>query len=138
MWEIGKMKYICHRRYKKVGASGDAYNFRRETEFETIGDFIAYENKAVCSIRSADAYMYFARNDDGKGLERGRLTYAIAYSERTPNKNDKFRFTPEERDILCAEYGYFLEKDLDFIVFNYDFFNAEIEELQELYDRIFK
>lgn len=131
------MKYICHKEYKKMGASGDIYNFKREIELNTIGDFIAYENKAVCSVRSADAYMYFARNDDDKGLERGKLTYAIAFSQRKPNKANKFRFTPEERDMLYLEYPHFLKTELYFIVFNYDFFNAEIEELQGLYNKLF-
>lgn len=130
------MEYICHRRYKKTGASGKEYNFRRGTKLETISNFIALNDGAVCSAKSLDAFQYFSRNDDGRGLERGDLTYAIAFSPRKPNKDNDFRFTDKEREMLCKEYKHFL-KDMDFIVFNYDFFNAEIEELQKLADRLF-
>ena len=132
------MNYICHKRYKKKGASGDNYNIKYGTELNTISNFIVIDNKAICSTNSLDAYMYFSRNDDGYGFERGKLTYAIAFSDRKPNVNNNFRFTPEERDMLYREYPHFINTNLDFIIFNYDFFNANIEELQTLYNKLFK
>ena len=90
----------------------------------------------MCSINSSDAYRYFARDDDGQGMERGRLTYAIAYAPRHPNKDNGFRFTEAERDMLENEYGDWLRNDTSTLIFNYDFFNAEVGELQKLYDRL--
>lgn len=130
------MEYVCHRRYKKIGASGRDYNFPRETTLQTIGQFIAYNNSAVCKVSSEDAYMYFARNDDGKGLERGNLTYAIAYAPRKPNKDNGYRFTDKEIEILEKDYGRFLRNDTGTIRFNYDFFNADIEELKQIKERL--
>ena len=118
------MNYICHRRYKKEGASGKEHLIRRKTNLESIGKFIAIGAEAICSTTSADAFQYFARNDDGNGLERGRLTYEIAYAPRHPNKDNGFRFTEGEREMLVDEYRRFLRQDVDTIIFNFDFFIA--------------
>ena len=131
------MKYITHRRYKKTGASGKEYNFARETKLDTIGEFIAFGNEAVCNIRSQDAYEYFSRNDDDKGLERGKLTYEIAFLKRKPNEDNEYRFTPEEIEMLEDKYSHWLRQDSDTILFNYDFFNAEVDELKKLHKRLY-
>lgn len=80
--------------------------------------------------------MHFARNDDGRGLERGRLTYEIAYSDRHPNEDNGFRFTDEEARILMRDYSRFIRQDVDTIIFNFEFFNASIEELKEIKERV--
>ena len=129
------MEYICHRRYKKKGFCEKKFLITPKTRLETIGEFIAYGPSAVCTVTSEDAHMYFARNDDGKGLERGKLTWAIAYKDRHPNKDDGYRFTPEEIEMLETEYPHFL-MGLEVILFNHEFFNAEVEELRELYNRL--
>lgn len=126
------MNYIVHKRFKQTGASGERYNFPYGTELETIGNFIAYNNEAVCTTTSQQAHEYFARNDDGRGLERGKLTYAIAFSSRHPNKTDTFRFTPEQRNLLIEKYSHFLIPSEEWILFNHNFFNAEVEELEEM------
>lgn len=130
------MQYICHTKYDKKAACGEYITFKQNAILETVGKFIAYGQKAICTITSEDAYKYFARNDDGKGLERGRLTHAIAYSKRTPNEENSFRFTDEEAEMLETEYGKYLRKDTDTIIFNYDFFNASIEDLQKIAKRL--
>lgn len=129
------MEYICHTRYKKRGASGREYNLPRGTVLETVGPFIAKDNTAVCRVDSEDAHVYFARNDDGCGMERGRLTSAIAYSDRHPNEDNGYRFTDEEIEMLERDYGHFLRK-LDVILFNHDFFNADILTLREIAKRL--
>lgn len=126
------MKYVVHRRYKSIGTCGEYFNFKPGTVLETIGRFISKDNKAVCAIHSEDAHRHFSRDDDGKGAERGALTYAIAYAPR----GDGFRFTDEEQDMLRKEYSHFLVKDQDVILFNDDFFNSAIPELKTLYKRI--
>ena len=131
------MKYICHKRFKKKGASGKDYNISRGAELETVGNFIALGSEAVCTVNSFDAFYHFARNDDEKGLERGELTFAIAFSDRKPNKDNGYRFTPEQQEIICKEYSHFIVKDMEYIIFNYDFFNAEIEVLKEIADKLF-
>ena len=108
------------------------YSFREGARLDTIDCFIAYKNAAVCTTWSEDAYRHFARNDDGQGMRRGRLTWEIAYAKRRPNEENGYRFTEEQQRILVEKYGRFLRSDCDTIVFNKDFFNAEIEELEEI------
>ena len=126
------MKYITHKRFKNIGMTAKTYNIPYSTNLEVKDQIIYYNNEPICYITSENAHKYFSRNDDNNGLERGRLTYAIAYSDRKANKNNGFRFTPEEREILVDEYSHFLVDNTEWILFNHDFFNAEIEELKEM------
>lgn len=125
------MNYICHTPYNKIGASGKKYDIKRGEEFVTIGHYIATGPEAICAVRSDDAFHYFSRNDDNNGLKRGELTYKIAFSERH-NKEDGFRFSPKERELLVEKYSKFIDISFDFIIFTYEFFNADIEELEQL------
>lgn len=124
------MEYIVHRRCREVAAYGERLNLPYGTRFETIGDFIADGNRAICATTSETAYKYFARNDDGNGLERGRLTHAIAYGKR--RVGECFRFSEEEIEMLETKWSRFLRPDVDVILFNHDFFNAELPDLEEL------
>jgi hypothetical protein len=60
-------------------------------------------------------------------LRRGKLAYAIAYASR----GDKYRFSEEEIAMLTRDYQRFL-KPTETILFNDDFFKAEIADLEEL------
>lgn len=125
------MKYITHHRFKELAACGEVLNIPYGTELETVGNFIiTLQGKIVCSMTSENAKLHFARNDDGLGLERGKLTYAIAYSNR--KKKNGFRFSESEVKMLEQEWSHFLRKDVDTILFNENFFTAEPEELQRL------
>lgn len=127
------MKYVTHHRFRELALCGEQLNLPYGTELECVGEtLITPEGKAVCYRRSENAKQHFARNDDGRGLERGRLTHAIAYSSR--NAGNGFRFSEEEGKTLTRDWGRFLRTDLDFIQFNDDFFSAEPEELQRLAD----
>lgn len=130
------MDYICHRRYNKIGASGKKYLFRRKDVLNTAGNYIVTGTEAVCAVTSEDAYMYFARNDDGNGLYRGKLTYAIAYAHRKPNNDNDYRFTEDEISWLRKDYSKYLREDDVAVIFNYDFFNADIKELEIIAKRL--
>ena len=124
------MEYIVHRRFKGKAASGESVNLAVGTTYQTIGNWIADGNRAICSTHSENAHKHFARNDDGQGLKRGELTYKIAYAPR--DGGDGFRFSEEQRDLLATKWSRFLRPEHDFIIFNDDFFNAEILELMQL------
>jgi len=126
------MKYITHKRFKNKGLLNKDYNLPYATEVQTMGKYIIYNNEPICLTTSYLAHQYFSRNDDNNGLERGNLTYAIAFSNRKPNKNNGFRFTEQERELLRTEYSHFLKNEDDWILFNHHFFNADIDELREL------
>ena len=130
------MKYICHRRYRGKGISGKKYFFKRGVQLESIGQFITFNGAPVCAIQSENAHLYYANNEDGFGLMRGGLTFAIAYSKRQPNYDNEFRFTMEEQEMLRAEYPFWLKDDSEAILFNDNFFNADVEELKNLAERL--
>lgn len=130
------MKYICHKPYHKKCACGRKLFIKTGQILDTVGAFIVMNDKAVCNIKSEDAYMYFARNDDSMGIKRGELTHLIAYSYRRPNKDNSYRFTPEEIEMLKTDYIKYLRQDCDALIFNYDFFNADIEVLEDIRKRL--
>ena len=129
------MKYVAHRRYRGLSAFGKRLNLPYGTELETQNKFIlSPEGEAICFDTSEVAKMYFARNDDGNGLERGKLTYAIAYGKRATK--DGYRFTDSERKMLTIKYSRFLRTDVDMLLFNDSFFAADVGELRELADAL--
>ncbi len=127
------MKYITHRRYKGKDILQNQLNIPYGTEFETIGDFIATpQGKGICFTGSDVARRYFACNDDRRGLERGALTYAIAFSSR--NGGSGSRFSGREIEMLERDWAHWLRQDVDTIIFNEAFFAAQPEDLQRLAD----
>ena len=130
------MKYITHRRYKQTAMCMKDLNMRYGTEVVREDDGIIYtmDGNPICFDTSANAHIHFARNDDGMGLERGALTYAIAYAPRKGMKG--YRFTEAERGMLGKEYSHWLRQDVDMILFNNDFFAAPVDELRELADKL--
>lgn len=118
------MKYITHNRFKKLAACGEAVNIPYGTEMETAGRLHHHHGGKADLLRDQrgreDA---LRRNDDGQGLERGKLTWAIAYSQRVrtgPNGRQQ-RFTEEEIELLERKWAHFLRQDVEVILFNEDF-----------------
>lgn len=133
------MRLITHRRYKKLALCGSTLNLPYGTELEASNGIIAtLDGQAVCCLNSENAKKHFARNDDGKGLERGALTWAIAYSARRIKSANgaMYRFSDDERETLWKDWRRFLRTDLEMVIFNEDFFAAEVSELQQLADAL--
>lgn len=129
------MRYVTHHRYRGLSAFGKRLNIPYGTELETRNKFIlSPTNEPICFTSSELAKMYFARNDDGNGLERGKLTYAIAYGKRATK--DGYRFTDSEREMLTEKYSHFLRSDVETLLFNDGFFTADVGELRELADAL--
>lgn len=133
------MKFVAHHRYRGLDAGGKPMNVSYGMEYETIGDFIATpEGRGICFTDSEVAKEYFAVNDDGRGLERGALTHAIAYSRREREWADKsvHRFSEAEVEMLESSLSHWLRQDADTILFNNDFFAAQPEDLRQLADAL--
>lgn len=125
------MKYITHHRFKCVSMNGAKINIPYGTELELKKGFvIAPDGTPICYPTSENAHLHFSRNDDENGLERGALTYAIAYSARNAGKG--FRFTNQEIDIITKYWSHFLRPDSEYILFNQSFFDADVQELRAL------
>ena len=126
-------KYITHHRFKGLALCGKELNIPYGTALEVVGNYlITLSGEPVCIVTSENARKHFARNDDGRGLERGALTYAIAYGSR--NTDSGYRFIEKEIELLQQDWARFLRKNVPVILFNEDFFSAPVDELQELAD----
>lgn len=123
------MKYIVHRRFKKEVICGNV-NIPAMTEVESVDGCIIYNGKIVCFDTSEDAHQFFARNDDGSGMLRGRLTQSIQklLSERDPNYQQ--RWDKIWADELCQAYK--RPEYEDFWLWNHAFFNADIDALKHI------
>lgn len=125
------MQYITHHPFKGKALSGEDVDIPYGTTFDTIGRFIVYDDKKVlCKITSLNAHQYFARNDDGQGLLRGRITHAIAYDRLT--EMGGFYFTDAQQELLNGKWSRFIIPDSTMILFNHAFFNARIVDLKEM------
>lgn len=132
------MNYVTHHRYKELALCGERLNIPYGTELHTEGYSLVLPDGRGLLQHQREREKHFARNDDGRGLERGALTYAIAYSnrERYSAEGRRQRFSDEEIEMLERDWGHFLRQDLEVILFNEDFFAAEPEELQKLADAL--
>lgn len=122
-------KYVAIRRYKKLAQCGNV-NIPYGTECIAVNSHIVCDKGIICFVASQDAFDYFSQNDDGNGLERGRLTQTII--KRLERK--EYDITYQERwdkvwaDPVCQKY-----KRSDFAdhwLWNYEFYNAPLFDLQ--------
>lgn len=130
----GIMTYICHRSYSGLAETGKTVHIKRGKEYPLLGTRIARNNASICAVSSSVGRLHFARNDDGQGLKRGALTYAIAYRRREREHSDGrvFRFSEAEIDMLRREWNHFLAPDKGVIRFCQSFFDADVAELEKL------
>ncbi len=129
--------YICHHQYHGNTESGAHVHIKQGEVLDCIAGRIAHHNASVCLTTSYVAHQHFAVNDDGKGMERGYLTYEIAFAPREREHDDGYiyRFSQDELDMLCKDYPHWLKQQVP-LLFNHAFFQAPVEELRELAERL--
>lgn len=127
------MDYITTKRFKRDGIGGH-FNIPYGTAVKEIGGSIFHEGREVARITSAACHKYFARNDDGRGLERGKLTQAIndALQLRNGETNDQrdVRWGPIFNDALCQSYR--RREHADTFLWNHNFYNAPLDDLRHI------
>lgn len=121
------MKYIVHKRFKNKAICGNV-NLPAMTECESDGRFITYNGKMLCSITSNNAHQFFAINDDGDGIKRGKLTQAIQKTLAKRDDDYQTRWDKVWDDRTCQKY----KRDTyeDYWLWNHDFFNADVDTLR--------
>jgi hypothetical protein len=123
------MQYITIKRYKCDGIGG-YFNLPYGTPLEKRDNRLYYDNRPVCVARSYNAHEYFARNDDGQGLERGKLTHAIIKKLGGMSKGVTAEWEAVYNDDLAKSYA---RKDsVDYWLWDDSFFNASIEDLKHI------
>lgn len=121
------MKYVVHKRFKDNAICG-SINLPAMTECECEGGLITYNNTAICYATSENAHQFFAVNEDGMGMERGRLTQSIQKALAKRDGSYQERWDKVWKDSVCEEYR---RKDYeDFWLWGHDFFNADIDVLR--------
>ena len=121
------MKYITCKRFKTLALCGEQLNLPYGTELFADGDILTtLDGKAVCSCKSENAKLHFARNDDGHGLDRGRLTAAIIKTLASCQD----RWDKVWADAVCRKYK--RADHADTWLWDHDFYNADMNDLRHI------
>lgn len=123
------MKYIVHSRFKHKAICGEV-NLPAMTECEASNGVICHNGRELCSAISRSAHQYFARNDDGQGMLRGKLTRAIRRMLENQDKHHQERWDKVWGDPVCQPYK--RKEHTDHWLWNHDFYNAPIEDLRHI------
>jgi len=126
---VGNMQYIAARRARFDGISGRV-NLKYGTALEAVDGFLTYNGLRVCAVTSQNSHDYFARNDDGNGLERGRLTASVVARLSKRDREYQTRWDRIWADPLCQKYK--REDSTDFWLWNHAFFEAPLEDLRHI------
>lgn len=129
--------YICTKPFNGIAETGKTVHIKQGETLDCIAGRIARHNASVCLTTSYVAHQHFAINDDGRGMERGLLTYAIAFEPREREHDDGYvyRFSQDELDMLCEHYEHWLKQKAP-LLFNHDFFQADVDALKELAEKL--
>ena len=121
--------YIVRRRARFLAIRGPV-NLPYGTEVSSDGAFLTVNGEKLCSITSQNAYDFFSRNDDGHGLERGKLVQDIRSTLERRDAKHQARW-----DKLWADAGANRLRRADhddFWVWNHNFYNADVNELRRI------
>jgi len=127
-------KYIVVKRFKDTAICGPV-NLAYGIEVVRKDSYLySIDNKQLCAYQSQNAYDYFVGNDDGKGLERGKLIQEIKYLLQKPSTKHQKRWNK----LWGANevYKYRRNDYEDYWLWNSDFYTAPIEDLQHIKDLI--
>lgn len=109
------------------------------TTLQVIRNFIFCPSGPICTITSQTAYDYFAQNDDEQGQRRGELTKDILMNIqklKRHNKRNKRIWGKIWEDQRCLKYK--RPEHADHWIWNYDFYNADIEDLEYILNLVTK
>lgn len=126
---MGKVRYIVKKRMREAGISGHV-NLPYGTEVEAVDGLIVHQGAAVCAVTSRNAHLYFARDDDGRGRERGALTLAITSRLEKQDKGHQDRWDLVWGDATCQKYR--RADHEDHFLWSHEFFEAPVEDLRHI------
>ena len=119
--------YIAGKRARFNAASGPV-NIPYGTPLQVEGDFLCLNGKQLCFPTAQNSLDFFVQNDDGRGKERGELVNTILSRLQKPDKGKADRWKKVWGDSLCQKFKR-PEHD-DQWIWNFDFFNAQLEDLR--------
>lgn len=123
-------EYLVTKRFKDKAVCGDL-NLPFGTKCFVNGLAICCDKGEICYIASDNAYEYFTQNDDGCAVLRRKLIDSI-FNAVSRSKQDVAGYDEKWdkiwQDCTCLKYR--REDCGDDWVWNYDFYNASITDLQ--------
>lgn len=122
-----RAQYITTRR-ARFKALGGRVNIPWGAQLEAVGGVLTWNGLPVCASTSQSAHDFFARNDDGKGLERGRLSAAIVRRLSKRDHDYQKRWDRVWEDRLCQKYR--RRDHIDHWLWNHEFFEADLGDLR--------
>ena len=120
-------QYITTRRARFTALCGPV-NIPWGTAVEAVDNYLQMDGVTLCAVTGQNAHDYFARNDDGNGLERGRLTSSIIRRLAKRDRDHQKRWDRMWEDPLAGKYR--RQDYADFWVWGHDFFEAPLEDLR--------
>lgn len=123
------MDYIIHTRFKGNALCGEV-NLPALTPCEKINGCIFCNGKPICYSESHIAHQHFARNNDGNGLLRGKLTQAIQKTLSTRDKRYQKRWDKVWKDPICQLYK--RKEHVGHWLWAHEFYNADITTLEHI------
>lgn len=120
------MLYVTVKRAKFNGISGPV-NLPYGTQVECENGFIRKDGNKICRITSHNAHEFFSPDDDGNGLERGKLVQAIKKTLENRDTEYQARWDKVWEDGLCQKYKRIEHED--FWLWNHEFFCAPMCDL---------
>jgi len=126
------MKYITIKRFQR-DIDGVHFNIPCGIELEKKKDGVLYyEGKSIAVARSFASHQHFARNDDGKGIQRGNLSHGII--KKLGGTHRPGEDTPEwdavEKDEIAKNYR---RKDHETTwLWDDSFYQAPIDDLEHI------
>lgn len=120
--------------------SGQHLTIEKGAVLDRVGSILYYNGEPICVHRSLVGKQHFAVNDDGLGLERGELTYQLAYAPRLRRGgvtgDVQQRFTDEELKTLSTQWSEYLKPDIDMLLFNDMFFEESPAVLRQIAESV--
>lgn len=123
------MHYIIHTRFRGRAICGEV-NLPAMTEVDVEDGVVYHDGNPLCVLTSENGMKHFARNDDGQGMTRGKLTKAI--QNRLAKRDEQYqnRWDKVWEDAVCQRYK--RADHSDYWLWNHAFFEAPIQDLRHI------
>ena len=127
--------FIARKRYRGLSLNGDSVNISAQSVLLCKGDILFYNDIPLAFVTSQVSLDYFTTNDDGKGMERGKIIdeiFSILTNKPYSSEQEaKKRLEAWDR-VWSSEFCLsFKRKDhADFWLWNYEFYNTSVNNLK--------
>ena len=124
-------KIIVFNNFDKLAIYGEIVHFERGKELCTITqnnqEYVCDNNNLITKKGSQNYIQHFALNNDGQGLLRGDITFFLSNYDH---------YTDEQMTTLRTKWAEYLMDYSDTILFNDNFYDADINVLNTILDSL--